>query len=63
VNGRSAQTGAQDGALAGSQDPDAVDPLAEGADLGAEQPLIKENGPMVDLIAGPRAPVQVRQEG
>ena len=70
VNGRSAQTGAQDGALAGSQDPDAVDPLAEGADLGAEgtdlgaeQPLMKENGPMVDLIAGPRAPVQVRQEG
>ena len=69
VNGRSAQTGAQNGALAGSQDPDAVDPLAEGADLGAEgtdlgaeQPLMKENGPMVDLIAGPRAPVQVRQE-
>jgi len=63
VNGRTAQTGAQDGALAGSQDPDAVDPLAEGADLGAEQPLMKENGPMVDLIPGPCAPVQVRQEG
>jgi ribonuclease HII len=63
VNGRSARTGASDGALAGSQDPDAVDPLAEGADLGAEQQLMKDNGPMVDLIAGPRAPVQVRQEG
>jgi ribonuclease HII len=55
VNGRPAQDG--------GQDPDAMDPLTEGADLGAEQPLMKENGPMVDLIAGPRAPVQVRQEG
>ena len=63
VNGRSAQAGAQDGVQPDSQDPDAVDPLAEGADLGAEQQLMKDNGPMVDLIAGPRAPVQVRQEG
>lgn len=36
---------------------------AEGADLRAEPPLMKENGPMVDLIPGPCAPVQVRQEG
>jgi ribonuclease HII len=55
---------------AADPDPDDVDPLAEGADLRteemdlrAEPPLMKENGPMVDLIPGPCAPVQVRQEG
>jgi ribonuclease HII len=36
---------------------------ADAADLRAEQPMMKENGPMVDLIAGPCSPVQVRQEG
>jgi ribonuclease HII len=35
----------------------------DGADLRAEPPMMKENGPMVDLVAGPGSPVQVRQEG
>jgi hypothetical protein len=70
VNGRG-------GAQAAGPDPDDVDLQAEGADLRAEgadlraegadlraePPLMKENGPMVDLIPGPCAPVQVRQEG
>ena len=63
VNGRG-------GAQAADSDPDDVDLQAEGADLRteetdlrAEPPLMKENRPMVDLISGPGAPVQVRQEG
>jgi ribonuclease HII len=78
VNGRGGPPAAgQDGPPAAGQDPDVADPLAEGAglrteetdlraegaDLRAEPPLMKENGPMVDLIPGPCAPVQVRQEG
>jgi hypothetical protein len=74
VNGRCAPAAGQDP----SQEPGAGDPLAEvtappqpaedwlpadGADLRAEQPMMKENGPMVDLMAGPCSPVQVRQEG
>jgi ribonuclease HII len=58
VNGRG---GAQ--AAGPGPDPDVADLRAEGADLRAELPLMKENGPMVDLIPGPSAPVQVRQEG
>jgi ribonuclease HII len=58
VNGRG---GAQ--AAGPGPDPDVADLRAEGADLRAEPPLMKENGPMVDLIPGPCAPVQVRQEG
>jgi hypothetical protein len=58
VNGRG---GAQ--AAGPGPDPDVADLRAEGADLRAEPPLMKENGPMVDLIPGPSAPVQVRQEG
>jgi ribonuclease HII len=57
VNGRGAQ------AAGPGPDPDVADLRAEGADLRAEPPLMKENGPMVDLIPGPCAPVQVRQEG
>jgi hypothetical protein len=38
-------------------------PPADPAEVQAEPPMMNDNGPMVDLIAGPCAPVQVRQEG